>query len=186
MFVCFLLLIAGRVFNRMFKAIEDDWCHAKKHKVRNFLLYRILHTYIHTYLNIYNIINCIFIWFISLFNVRHLKGEEVDALSIRELQGLEMQLDTALKRTRSRKVIYLYPWKHYIISCIHTWSCIYCFGLGAQNQLMVESIAQLQKKVIYWFRSTIFVMVVPCKTLEYLPVLLRLLVFVFPNRRNRF
>ncbi|KAL1193968.1 Agamous-like MADS-box -like protein AGL8 [Cardamine amara subsp. amara] len=50
-------------------------------------------------------------------SVRHLRGEEVEALSIRELHGLEMQLDTALKRTRSRK-----------------------------NQLMVESITQLQKK----------------------------------------
>ncbi|XP_056844003.1 truncated transcription factor CAULIFLOWER A-like [Raphanus sativus] len=50
-------------------------------------------------------------------SLRHLKGEEVDALSIRELQGLEMQLDTSLRRTRSRK-----------------------------NQLMVESLAQLQKK----------------------------------------
>ncbi|KAL0827966.1 hypothetical protein Bca101_051644 [Brassica carinata] len=51
-------------------------------------------------------------------SLRHLKGEEVDALSIRELQSLEMQLDTSLRRTRSRK-----------------------------NQLMVESLAQLQKKV---------------------------------------
>ncbi|CAF2089828.1 truncated transcription factor CAULIFLOWER A [Brassica rapa] len=50
-------------------------------------------------------------------SLRHLKGEEVDALSIRELQGLEVQLDTSLKRIRSRK-----------------------------NQLMVESITQLQKK----------------------------------------
>ncbi|KAF8107300.1 hypothetical protein N665_0124s0091 [Sinapis alba] len=50
-------------------------------------------------------------------SLRHLNGEEVDALSIRELQDLEMQLDTSLKRTRSRK-----------------------------NQLMVESIAQLKKK----------------------------------------
>ncbi|KAG2283858.1 hypothetical protein Bca4012_052547 [Brassica carinata] len=50
-------------------------------------------------------------------SLRHLKGEEVDALSIRELQSLEMQLDTSLRRTRSRK-----------------------------NQLMVESLAQLQKK----------------------------------------
>ncbi|KAF2571106.1 hypothetical protein F2Q70_00000252 [Brassica cretica] len=57
-------------------------------------------------------------------SLRHLNGEEVDALSIRELQDLEMQLDTSLKRTRSRK-----------------------------NQLMVESIAQLKKKVIYWFRD---------------------------------
>ncbi|ESQ32543.1 hypothetical protein EUTSA_v10004826mg [Eutrema salsugineum] len=51
-------------------------------------------------------------------SLRHLKGEEVDSLSIRELHALEMQLDTSLKRTRSRK-----------------------------NQLMVESIAQLQKKI---------------------------------------
>ncbi|CAE6073977.1 unnamed protein product [Arabidopsis arenosa] len=36
-------------------------------------------------------------------SLRHLRGEEVDGLSMRELQGLEMQLDTALKRTRSRK-----------------------------------------------------------------------------------
>ncbi|AEE77628.1 AGAMOUS-like 79 [Arabidopsis thaliana] len=50
-------------------------------------------------------------------SLRHLRGEEVDGLSIRDLQGVEMQLDTALKKTRSRK-----------------------------NQLMVESIAQLQKK----------------------------------------
>ncbi|CAN8265856.1 unnamed protein product [Cochlearia groenlandica] len=50
-------------------------------------------------------------------SIRHLRGEEVDSLNIRELQGLEMQLDTSLKRTRSRK-----------------------------NQLMLESIAQLQKK----------------------------------------
>ncbi|KAF8094832.1 hypothetical protein N665_0351s0001 [Sinapis alba] len=50
-------------------------------------------------------------------SLRHLKGEEIDALSIRELQGLEMQLDASLRRTRSRK-----------------------------NQLMVESLAQLQKK----------------------------------------
>ncbi|KAL0746531.1 hypothetical protein Bca101_028533 [Brassica carinata] len=50
-------------------------------------------------------------------SLRHLNGEEVDALSIRELQDLEMQLDASLKRTRSRK-----------------------------NQLMVESIAQLKKK----------------------------------------
>ncbi|CAH8384942.1 unnamed protein product [Eruca vesicaria subsp. sativa] len=50
-------------------------------------------------------------------SLRHLNGEEVDALSIRELQDLEMQLDTSLKKTRSRK-----------------------------NQLMVESIAQLKKK----------------------------------------
>lgn len=50
-------------------------------------------------------------------NIRNLSGEELDPLSLRELQYLEQQLDTALKRIRTRK-----------------------------NQLMHESISQLQKK----------------------------------------
>ncbi|KAL6587578.1 hypothetical protein OROMI_000556 [Orobanche minor] len=44
-------------------------------------------------------------------------GEDLDPLSLRELQSLQHQLDTALKRIRTRK-----------------------------NQLMLESISQLQKK----------------------------------------
>ncbi|GMH04379.1 hypothetical protein Nepgr_006218 [Nepenthes gracilis] len=50
-------------------------------------------------------------------NMRHYVGEELDPLSLRELQHLEQLLDTALKRIRSRK-----------------------------NQLMHESISELQKK----------------------------------------
>ncbi|CAN0871215.1 Agamous-like MADS-box protein AGL8 homolog [Linum grandiflorum] len=50
-------------------------------------------------------------------NLRHYNGEEIDTLSIRELQNLEQQLDSALKHIRSRK-----------------------------NQLMHESISELQKK----------------------------------------
>nr|AAK72467.1 MADS-box transcription factor DEFH28 [Antirrhinum majus] len=50
-------------------------------------------------------------------NIRNYVGEDLDHLSMRELQSLEQQLDTALKRTRTRK-----------------------------NQLMHESISQLQKK----------------------------------------
>lgn len=50
-------------------------------------------------------------------NQRHCMGEDLDNLSLRELQNLEHQLDTALKHIRSRK-----------------------------NQLMFESIAELQKK----------------------------------------
>ncbi|KAH0699181.1 hypothetical protein KY290_015905 [Solanum tuberosum] len=50
-------------------------------------------------------------------NIRHFMGEDLDAFNLREFQGLEQQLDTALKRVRSRK-----------------------------NQLMHESISQLQKK----------------------------------------
>nr|CAX65664.1 GSQUA6 protein [Gerbera hybrid cultivar] len=49
---------------------------------------------------------------------RHFMGEEVDSLSLKELQNLEQQLDTSLKRIRLRK-----------------------------NQLMLESITDLQKKI---------------------------------------
>ncbi|PPR95104.1 hypothetical protein GOBAR_AA25564 [Gossypium barbadense] len=50
-------------------------------------------------------------------NLRHYKGEDIQNLSLRELQNLEHQLDPALKCIRSKK-----------------------------NQLMVESISKLQKK----------------------------------------
>ncbi|GAV83227.1 SRF-TF domain-containing protein/K-box domain-containing protein, partial [Cephalotus follicularis] len=36
-------------------------------------------------------------------NLRHYTGEDLDPLSLRELQNLEQQIDTALKRIRSRK-----------------------------------------------------------------------------------
>ncbi|CAI9109893.1 OLC1v1009816C1 [Oldenlandia corymbosa var. corymbosa] len=50
-------------------------------------------------------------------NIKHYVGEDLDPLSLRELQSLEQQLDTALKRIRMRK-----------------------------NQVMHESISSLQKK----------------------------------------
>ncbi|OIT23030.1 PREDICTED: agamous-like MADS-box protein AGL8 homolog [Nicotiana attenuata] len=50
-------------------------------------------------------------------NQRHYMGEDLDSLSMKELQNLEQQLDSALKHIRSRK-----------------------------NQLMHESISELQKK----------------------------------------
>ncbi|XP_047332285.1 truncated transcription factor CAULIFLOWER A-like [Impatiens glandulifera] len=50
-------------------------------------------------------------------NLRHFMGEELDSLSLRELQSLENQMDCGLKTIRSRK-----------------------------NQLMLESISELQKK----------------------------------------
>ncbi|XP_008230294.1 PREDICTED: truncated transcription factor CAULIFLOWER A [Prunus mume] len=49
--------------------------------------------------------------------LRHFTGEDLDSLSLRELQNLELQLETALKRIRTRK-----------------------------NQLMHESISVLHKK----------------------------------------
>ncbi|XP_057480637.1 agamous-like MADS-box protein AGL8 homolog isoform X2 [Actinidia eriantha] len=50
-------------------------------------------------------------------NQRHFMGEDLDSLSLKGLQNLEHQLDTALKHIRSRK-----------------------------NQIMSESISELQKK----------------------------------------
>ncbi|KAG8384574.1 hypothetical protein BUALT_Bualt04G0131900 [Buddleja alternifolia] len=50
-------------------------------------------------------------------NIRNYAGQELDHLSLRELQNLEQQMDTSLKRIRTRK-----------------------------NQIMHESISQLQKK----------------------------------------
>ncbi|EEF50720.1 mads box protein, putative [Ricinus communis] len=50
-------------------------------------------------------------------NHRHYLGEDLDSLTLKELQNLEQQLDTALKHIRTRK-----------------------------NQLMFESISELQKK----------------------------------------
>ncbi|KAF3438037.1 hypothetical protein FNV43_RR20793 [Rhamnella rubrinervis] len=50
-------------------------------------------------------------------NQKHFMGEDTDSLSLKELQNLEQQLDSALKHIRSRK-----------------------------NQLMYESISDLQKK----------------------------------------
>ncbi|KAE8647256.1 truncated transcription factor CAULIFLOWER A isoform X1 [Cucumis sativus] len=51
-------------------------------------------------------------------NNSHYMGEDLDSLSVKELQNLEQQIDTALKHVRTRK-----------------------------NQLMFESITDLQKKV---------------------------------------
>nr|QCC72908.1 AP1 [Macadamia integrifolia] len=50
-------------------------------------------------------------------NQRHYMGQDLESLSIKELQNLEQQLDTALKHIRTRK-----------------------------NQLMYDSISELQKK----------------------------------------
>ncbi|KAL6186728.1 hypothetical protein ACLB2K_042847 [Fragaria x ananassa] len=50
-------------------------------------------------------------------NLRHYMGEDLDSLSIKEIQSLEQQIDIALKQIRSRK-----------------------------NQLMHESISELQRK----------------------------------------
>ncbi|KAG5112079.1 hypothetical protein JHK82_035348 [Glycine max] len=57
-------------------------------------------------------------------NLRNFVGQDLDPLNLRELQSLEHQLDTAIKRIRTR-----------------------------QNQVMNESISDLQKKVTGWGRG---------------------------------
>jgi hypothetical protein len=42
--------------------------------------------------------------FLSIPNSRQLLGEQLDSLTIKELQQLEQQLDSSLKHIRSRKV----------------------------------------------------------------------------------
>jgi len=42
--------------------------------------------------------------YLSIPNGRHLLGEQLDSLTIKELQQLEQQLDSSLKHIRSRKV----------------------------------------------------------------------------------
>nr|GMC59493.1 FRUITFUL-like protein [Ipomoea batatas] len=55
-------------------------------------------------------------------------GDDLEPLGLRELQSLEQQLDTGLKRIRTRK-----------------------------NQLMHESISELQKKVLYLLLLLLFI-----------------------------
>ncbi|RLN34163.1 MADS-box transcription factor 18-like [Panicum miliaceum] len=82
---------------------------------------------------------------------RQLLGEQLDSLTIKELQQLEQQLDSSLKHIRSRKVNQLdkigvvvqsyfglftnFFVNYYIIS----------FFFLVQNQLMFDSISELQK-----------------------------------------
>ncbi|CAN1796189.1 Agamous-like MADS-box protein AP1 [Linum perenne] len=89
---------------------------------------------------------CSFDYFLLV--CRNYNGQDLDSLSLRELQNLEQQLDSALKHIRSRKVINglkeLMP--HISIKkLIMTRECFYA---PLQNQLMYESISELQKKVM--------------------------------------
>jgi len=48
--------------------------------------------------------------FLSIPNGRQLLGEQLDSLTVKELQQLEQQLDSSLKHIRSRKVNQLGSW----------------------------------------------------------------------------
>lgn len=99
--------------------------------------------------------------YLSIPNGRHLLGEQLDSLTIKELQQLEQQLDSSLKHIRSRKVnklglnllfgaqlIWLFTnvLVNYYIIALFFW---------VQNQLMFDSISELQKKVSYTLDSLV-------------------------------
>lgn len=54
-------------------------------------------------------------YFVWMHIFRHYMGEDLDSLTLKEIQSLEQQLDTALKNIRSRKV------------CMHACSLILMF-----------------------------------------------------------
>lgn len=92
-------------------------------------------------------------WSCLFDHIRQLMGEDLDTASLRELQYLEQQFDSALKNIRRRKVR--------VINSNFA-SRQFAFGrtfsenflrLYAQNHLMNESISELWKKVsVTWKR----------------------------------
>lgn len=94
---------------------------------------------------------------------RQYAGEELEPLSLGELQSLEQQLGIALKRIRTRKVcsFFTFPFSGHLFFSFSSSTYIYIYmefmsrfythcisALYLQNQLMHEAISQLQKKVI--------------------------------------
>lgn len=79
---------------------------------------------------------------------RHYMGQDLDPLSLRELQSLEQQIDTSIKRIRSRKVRQSYIESELLFLQCHQLISQQVYHLNnMQNQLMHESISELQKKV---------------------------------------
>jgi hypothetical protein len=82
---------------------------------------------------------------------RNFVGNDLDPLSVKELQSLEQQLDTSLKRIRTRKVKNAYNiWnQRIIISTYNIWffSSIDWLIWFLQNQVMNQSISELHKRV---------------------------------------
>lgn len=78
-------------------------------------------------------------------------GEDLDTMSQKELHNLEQQLETSLKHVRSRKVC-----SRITAYCLTLTHIIYIYTLNnqkadnvLQNQLMYETISELQKKVTW-------------------------------------
>ncbi|KAJ0725190.1 putative transcription factor, K-box [Helianthus annuus] len=80
-------------------------------------------------------------------NHRHYMGEDIESLSLKEIQNLEQQLDTGLKNIRARKVR-----KHACLEYLFNLLQIVVLNhrltgsFVLQNQLLHESINELQKK----------------------------------------
>lgn len=47
---------------------------------------------------------------VYMYCCRHLRGEDLDMLSLKELQSLEQQVDSSLKHIRSKKVRIVYKY----------------------------------------------------------------------------
>lgn len=96
---------------------------------------------------------------------RHLMGEDLETLNLKELQQLEQQLESSLKHIRSRKVVndtsrkesywcnHVYLKVQHLIGSYTLSYTVYVQKLTSinslyvQSQLMLESISELQSKV---------------------------------------
>lgn len=77
-------------------------------------------------------------------------GEQLEALNLKELQQLEHQLEISLKHIRSRKVILVTFANVKMKVNLSDNEVIKADGfVMVQNQVMFDSIAELQKKVIF-------------------------------------
>jgi hypothetical protein len=81
---------------------------------------------------------------------RNYTGQDLDPLSYKELHHLEQKIDTALKSVRSRKVKFkmfvLWDASLFRYTCCN--ACSWCKLISnLQNQLVHESLAEMQKKV---------------------------------------
>lgn len=61
-------------------------------------------------------------------------GEDLDPLSLKELQNLEQQLDTALKHIRARKVCFSYLLS-FFFQLYHIATTVSCCGIVMQLYL---------------------------------------------------
>lgn len=77
-----------------------------------------------------------------MFTLRHLMGESLSSLSVKELKQLENRLERGITRIRSKKVNHL--------SAKHSVQLLYCpneFKFSSQHELLFAEIEYMQKRV---------------------------------------